>query len=135
MVVKVATQYTVFLEHKVGALASVVLKLKESDINIIAASGSASSDGGILRIVVEKETDEIKNIFRNLNLYPVKSSVIILNIYKKDINDLSRALTSLADNNVNLHSIFWSSNNRNNILVIALVPDKFEKAMRILEEL
>lgn len=135
MIVRNAHQYTVFLEHKVGALAKVVYQLKSENINIIAASGSASSDGGVLRIVVERENDYLNTILKNMGLYPVKTPVIIITINKKSILDLEKVLSSLAKTDINLQSIYWSDNNSNDSISIAIVPDKFEEATTFLEEL
>lgn len=135
MLVKSGYQYTVFLEHKVGALAKVVCRLKSENINILAASGSASADGGILRIVVERENSHLKNIFKNIGLYPVKTPIIIIMLNKNSNQDLEYILSYLAKNNINLQSIFWSDCTQNKELCVALIPDRFEEACMILEEL
>ncbi len=135
MIVRNAHQYTVFLEHKVGALAKVVCQLKSENINIIAASGSASADGGVLRIVVERENDYLNNILKNMGLYPVKTPVIIITLNKKSTLDMGKVLSSLAKTDINLQSINWSDNSSNDNISVAIVPDKFEEATTFLEEL
>lgn len=135
MIVRNAHQYTVFLEHKVGALAKVVCQLKSENINIIAASGSASSDGGVLRIVVERENDYLNTVLKNMGLYPVKTPVIIITINKKSPLDLEKVLSSLAKTDINLQSIYWSDNSNNENISIALIPDRFQEATTFLEEL
>ena len=40
-----------------------------------------------------------------------------------------------AKTDINLQSIYWSDNNSNDSISIAIVPDKFEEATTFLEEL
>ncbi|MBN1619969.1 hypothetical protein JW890_04545 [candidate division WOR-3 bacterium] len=132
---KTALQYTIFLEHKSGAMEKIVSRLKSENIQIIALSGSGSVDGGLLRIVIEKETDHVNSIFKSMNVFPMTAPVIVLRIDKKSPTDLNYILQLLASNDINLQSVNWSDCSENSFICVSMIPDKFDLTMKIIEEI
>ncbi|MBN1150008.1 hypothetical protein JXA84_02175 [candidate division WOR-3 bacterium] len=132
---KTAIQYTIFLEHKAGAMEKIVSKLKSEGIQIMALSGSGSVDGGLLKIVIEKDTDRVNAIFKTMNVFPMSVPVIVLRIDKKSPVDMNYVLQLLASNEINLLSINWSDCPENSFVCMSVIPDKFDMTMKILEEI
>lgn len=132
---KTAIQYTIFLEHKSGAMEKIVSKLKSEGIQILALAGSGSVDGGLLRIVIEKETDHVNSIFKGMNVFPMTAPVIVLRIDKKSPVDMNHIFQFLATNDINLQSVYWSDCAENSFICMSLIPDKYDQTVKLLEEI
>lgn len=103
----IKTQFTLYLEQKPGALASVARKLADSGINIEGISVAGSTDVALLQIVVN-EADSTARVLEELRIPFTTQRVAVLPIQDTP-GELAGVAERLAARGVNIHYIYGTT--------------------------
>lgn len=122
-------QFSIFAENKVGCLNTVLQRLRQADVHILALSCIDQTDCAVLRIVPNyPEAAEIA--LKNAGMAFSKSVILAIRLACND--DLPKVTQSLAQAEINIHYIYPFVTRPNAQSAIVLACDAPELAEQIL---
>lgn len=126
-----AKQISVFVENSKGRLAQITEILAKENINIRALSIADTTSFGILRIIVE-DPQKTEQVLKAAGLTVSVTDVLSLQIEDRP-GGLSKALTVLADQNIDVeyaYAFVSKSNDRASVVLRVADDKKAEKVLR-----
>lgn len=123
-------QISVFIENRVGRLASITRVLKEEGVNIRAMSMADAPDFGIFRIVVE-DTERARTALKRSGFVTEVSDVIAVQVDDRP-GGLAEALEVFAQHQLNVEYMYAFLTGRDSKAVIFF---RFEDTDRAIETL
>lgn len=123
-------QYTLYLENKPGELASVLRKFAVAKINIEGISVSASTDVGLIQVVVSNAT-KTTQVLKKAGIAYTTQDVALLPL-SNEPGALYKVLAELATEKVNLNYCYATACNNGKCKCYAIISahdlKKVEKA-------
>ncbi|MBC7112680.1 MAG: acetolactate synthase [Candidatus Methanomethyliales bacterium] len=89
-------QLSVFLENRPGRLANLLNILESHNIKVLAMGIAEAGNYGIVRLIVDRKGEALE-VLRGANMAVNETNVIAINL-----NDLSSAVRTLGDANINI---------------------------------
>jgi len=102
-----AKQFSVYLQNRPGALATVSQVLADAQVNIVALSAVETTHEGILRLVVDKP-DVAAKAFDERDLMFAMVDVLLVRLPNR-VGALAELARKLADKNVNISYVYGST--------------------------
>jgi len=128
--ISLVKQYTVFLPNKPGTLHSFIEIFAKENINIIGISSEIHDDSGIIKICVE--TNEKISYLLTRNGYTTLETTMLSVILPDKPGQLIKITKILAENNINITSIYGTSSSYPSRLLLNV--SDLEKTIKILKE-
>lgn len=100
----IKTQFTLYVENKPGALATITRRLASQKINIDGISVSESTDVGLVQVVVDR-ADVTRKILSKLRIPFTVQDVALLTLRNKP-GALSEVVSRLAAARVNVNYVY-----------------------------
>lgn len=97
------TQFSIFMENKVGRLSDICRLLDEREIHVLAVTTLDTTDSAITRLVVD-DPDHARELFWEHRIAFSESEVIAVEIAGE--HDISRVLASLLQTEINVHYLY-----------------------------
>lgn len=119
-----ATEITVQLEDRPGALADLTEALAKSAVNIVAIQASQCSGGGQVQLITN-DTDATIDVLKHLDLDYSVLDVLLVTIPHQP-GALARIARALANDNINLNAVYITMTGQ-----IVLEVSNFTKAQQI----
>lgn len=119
-----ATEFTVQLDDRPGALADLTEALAKNAINIVAIHASQCSDGGNVQFITN-DTDATINVLKQLDMEYAVLDVLLVTIPHQP-GSLARIARALAKEDINIDSVYITMTGQ-----IVLDVSDFTKAQRI----
>lgn len=129
MPVKLVRQYTVFLPNIPGALAKFVELFANAGINIIGLASEIRDDSGVVRVAVDADK-KVSHILTGAGFTTIETNMISLALEDKP-GQLMRLTKVLGDNNINITTVYGTSDTANTGRLLMNVSDS-EKAVEVL---
>jgi hypothetical protein len=120
-----ATEFSVQLDDRPGALADLTEALAKSAINIVAIHASQCSDGGNVQFITDS-TDATIEVLKHLEKDYDVLEVLLVSIPHQP-GSLARISRALANEGINLNSVYITMTGQ-----IVLDVSDFTKAQRII---
>ncbi len=130
MPVKLVRQYTVFLPNIPGALAKFVELFANAGINIIGLASEIRDDSGVVRVAVDADK-KVSHILTGAGFTTIETTMISLNLEDKP-GQLMRLTRVLGDNNINITTVYGTSDTGNTGRLLMNVSDS-DKAVEVLK--
>ncbi len=106
-----ATDFTVILEHRVGALAELGEALGAAGVNIDGISATICQGEGVIHVLVE-DAEGARRVFQQKG-YTVREEREVLVVEAEDRpGELGRLCRKMADAGVNLDLVYLATNTR-----------------------
>jgi hypothetical protein len=102
-----AKQFSVYLQNRPGALATVSQVLADAQVNIVALSAVETTHEGILRLVVDKP-DVAAKALDEKDLMFAMVDVLLVRLPNR-VGALAELARKLADRNVNISYVYGST--------------------------
>ena len=122
---KIATEFTVTLEHQPGQLASLSKSLGEADVNIRALSGMVCDGKGILKLLTSDETST-RGKLEELGI-PFEEQEILTVTMPDRPGQLGDFAEMLGEADINIETIFVIDT-ASGFTELAIAVDDIEKA-------
>lgn len=125
-------QLTVFVENRTGYLSEITELLAQNSIDMQALSIADTKDFGILRLIVDDAEKALK-VLNEHGILGKITQVIGITLSNKP-GTLSKALSALAENDVNVEYLYaFLAGNPDSAHVVIKATDN-DKALKILTE-
>ena len=129
---KTATELSLFLENKPGALAAILADLKKHQVNIEATSVVDHTDHAVVRMVVSDPTKALM-ILGERGVLALENDVLMI-----ESNNEPGVLASIADRlakaGINIEYAYLASSPKSQQGLMILRPSDVEKAHRALHD-
>jgi hypothetical protein len=122
---KIATEFTVTLEHRPGQLASLSKSLGEADVNIRALSGMVCEGKGILKLLTSDETATQAKL-EELGLPYEEQEILTVTVPDRP-GQLGDFAEMLGEADINIETIFVIDT-ASGFTELAIAVDNIEKA-------
>jgi hypothetical protein len=119
-----ATEFTVFLEERIGALASLAETLAQSGINIIAIHATECPGRGIVQLMTNND-DATVNALSMAGLEFTTRRVLLLSLADEP-GQLARLARAIAQADININAIYITMSGQ-----IVLDADDLSGAQRV----
>jgi hypothetical protein len=129
MPVKLIKQYTVFLPNVPGALSKFVELFANAGVNIIGIASEIRDDSGVVRVAVDADR-KVSHILTGAGFTTIETSMISLELHDKP-GELMRLTRILGENNINITTVYGTSDTGNNGRLLLNVSDS-ERALEVL---
>ena len=103
----IKSQLTLFLENKPGALARATSTLAAAKVNIEGISVAATTDIGLVQIVVSNLADA-RPALMNAGIATTEQRVAVLELANEP-GELAKLARKLAENNININYLYATS--------------------------
>ena len=122
-------EFRVSLPHKVGKLALVCDALSDRGVNIRTIAGIAAA-APVVAIVTEQD-DQTRKVLQELDLKFQEVELLSIKLVNKP-GEIANLANKLAEANVNIESIYLSSESKGDEGEISFTVDNFQKAKEAL---
>lgn len=112
-------QISVFVENKKGSLSGITDLLAANNIDLRALSVADTSDFGILRLIVAKETDHALSLLKENGIIATVTNVVAFAV-PDEPGGLAKVLHLLSEANINMEYLY------------ALVTSNTDKAFTVM---
>ncbi len=129
---KTINQLSIFIENTKGRLAEVCKLLGDNNINIKALTIAETPEFGILRVVLDKSEDA-KKVLKEHGFIAKSAPVVAVEVSDAP-GGLAKALTVLADNNINLEYMYGFVEKTSEKALMVFKFDNVEKAIDVLQK-
>ncbi len=132
MRIELLKQFSIFMPNRPGALAAMTRLFANQGVNLIGIASEISNDSGLVRVAVPEGTD-VSGILTQAGFASVETNLLSIELVDKP-GELSRITKALADNHVNITTIYGTSigGDQTRILIAA---ENTPKAKSVLESL
>ncbi|GMO56654.1 MAG: ACT domain-containing protein [Termitinemataceae bacterium] len=125
-------QISVFLENSVGRLTHLTKALAEANINLRAISIADTADFGILRLIVDKES-EAMTVLKKEGFTIRLTKVLMIEI--DDVpGELSKVMQIFSSSGVNIEYLYASLEKKADKAVIIFKLNDFEAGLKLVKE-
>jgi hypothetical protein len=107
LMVKLISQYTVFLPNVPGALSKFVELFANEGINIIGIASEIRDDSGVVRIAVDADL-KVSHILTGAGFTTIETSMLSVELPDKP-GELLRLTKILGENNINITTVYGTS--------------------------
>lgn len=107
MLVKIVSQYTVFLPNIPGALSRFIELFVNEGVNIIGIASEIRDDSGVVRVTVETDK-KISYILTNAGFTTVETPMISIELTDKP-GELLNLTRTLAAHNINITTVYGTA--------------------------
>ena len=128
---KTINQMSIFIENTKGRLAEVCKLLGDNDVNIKALTIAESPEFGILRVVLD-DTETAKKVLKEHGFITTVAEIVAVEVSDTP-GGLAKALTVLADNNINLEYMYGFVEKTSEKALMVFKFDNLEKAIEVLQ--
>ncbi|MBW7905725.1 MAG: amino acid-binding protein [Phycisphaerae bacterium] len=129
---RTGTQFSVFLANKPGTLASVVQRLADDKINIVALSMMDATEHGVLRLITGAP-DEARRALNGLDLPKTEQTVLMATLPNRS-GALADVLARLASGHINVHYAYCTTGAAGGRTTGIFKVDNVQKALQVLGE-
>jgi hypothetical protein len=98
------TQFSVFMENKVGRLLDIVKLFSQAQVHVVALSILDTADAAIVRLVTD-DPDKARTLFQEHGLAFTEVSLVVVEL-SSSAADLKAVLTALLQAECNIHSAY-----------------------------
>jgi hypothetical protein len=98
------TQFSVFMENKVGRLLDIVKMFSQAQVHVVALSILDTADAAIVRLVSD-DPDKARTLFQEHGLAFTEVSLVVVEL-SSSAADLKAVLTALLQAECNIHSAY-----------------------------
>ena len=124
-------QLSVFIENREGRLEQVLETLKQKNINIISLSLAATSDYGLLRMIVSNP-EEGKTALREAGFSAMLTKVLAVKLSHK-VGQLQELLSEICKAGINIEYTYALATGNDDASIV-IKPADLEKAAAVLEK-
>jgi hypothetical protein len=125
------TQFSVFLENRVGALAELLKLISDRSINLLAICAIDTVEEAVLRIVPEDEPGTLAAL-REAEFHVVETDVLAITL-DNVAGATGRVATQLAEAGINIDYIYASAHPEVGKACLVLRTHQMSKAMKVLK--
>lgn len=125
-------QISVFIENRVGRLASVARALEEEGVDIRAVSMADAPDFGIFRVVVE-DTERARVALKHRGFVTEVNDVVAVAVEDRP-GGLAEVLTIFAEHKLNVEYMYAFLTERDGRAIIFFRFEDTDRALQALEE-
>ena len=100
----VKKQFTVYVENKPGALATLTGKLAKAEVNIEGISACSSTDVGLIQLVVSNAA-KTRAVLKEVGVAFTSQDVVVLPI-SNELGSLAEVVTKLAKSGININYLY-----------------------------
>ena len=98
------TQFSVFMENKVGRLLDIVKLFSQAQVHVVALSILDTADAAIVRLVTD-DPDKARALFQEHGLAFTEVTLVVVEL-SSSAADLKAVLTALLQAECNIHSAY-----------------------------
>ena len=113
----IGTQFTLYLEHKPGALAVVAKKLADARINIEGVSAAAMADSALVQVIVS-DSKATARVLKKAKVAFTTQEVAVLTL-KNRPGELARLSATLSRKGVNISYVYGTPCGDKCVLVVS----------------
>ena len=132
MRIELLKQFSIFMPNRPGALASMTRLFANQGVNLIGIASEISNDSGLVRVAVPEGTD-VSGILTQAGFASVETNLLSIELTDKP-GELSRITKALADNHVNITTIYGTSIGKDQTRIL-IAAENTPKAKSVLENL
>lgn len=125
-------QISVFIENKVGGLATITDVLAQAGVNIRALSIADTSDFGILRLIVDDVFEAGNALRENGHIYSITDVLAVAGDDKP--GSIARIVATLAKEGIGMDYAYAFFAKKENLAYMIVRVEEMEKAQRVLRE-
>lgn len=125
-------QISVFIENKVGGLATITDVLAKAGVNIRALSIADASDFGILRLIVDDVFAAGNALSENGNIYSVTDVIAVAG--DDTPGSIARIVNVLAQEGIGLDYGYAFFAKKENLAYMIIRVEEMEKAIKVLNQ-
>lgn len=126
----VQKQLSVFMPNRPGVLARTCGVLSENGINIMALAVHDTIDNAVVRFLVDQPTKALL-LLEQEELYVLEQEVTVLEI-DNHAGTLTRICQVLAEADINIHYLYCTATNGQDVGCVVIKSDNPERALEIL---
>ena len=132
MRIEILKQFSIFMPNRPGALAAMTRLFANQGVNLIGIASEISNDSGLVRVAVPEGTD-VSGILTQAGFASVETNLLSIELTDKP-GELSRITKALADNHVNITTIYGTSIGKDQTRIL-IAAENTPKAKSVLESL
>lgn len=125
-------QISVFIENKIGGLATITDVLAQADVNIRALSIADTSDFGILRLIVDDVFKAGNALRENGHIYSITDVLAVAGDDKP--GSIARIVATLAKEGIGMDYAYAFFAKKENLAYMIVKVEEMEKAAKALRE-
>ncbi len=128
-----AKQFSVYLQNRPGALATVTQVLADARVNIVALSAVETTHEGILRLVVDKPEVAAKTLDEKGLMFAMVD-VLLIKLPNR-VGAMAELARKLADKNVNINYVYGSAQGPGTKSTVVLSVNRMAAAETVLADM
>ena len=125
-------QISVFIENKVGGLATITDVLAQAGVNIRALSIADTSDFGILRLIVDDVFKAGNALRENGHIYSITDVLAVAGDDKP--GSIARIVATLAKEDIGMDYAYAFFAKKENLAYMIVRVEEMDKAQKVLRE-
>lgn len=127
-----ATQFSIFLANKPGSLATIVQRMADQKINIVALSMMDATEHGVLRLITG-DADHARRSLNSLDMPRTEQTVLMATLPNRP-GALADVLARLAGEHINVHYAYCTTGAAGGRTLGVFKVDNVTKAVQVLGE-
>ena len=127
-----ATQLSVYLENRVGALADLCRLIAEHSINLYAICAIDTVEEAVVRLVAENSKEAV-TILSDHGFRPIETDVLLIEL-DNEPGATGRIASALSQANINIDYIYASANPGSDKALLVLRTQSLQDASSILAQ-
>ena len=127
----IATQFSVFMVNRPGALAQVLGELARAKVNLLAMTMMDSAEHGVMRVVFD-QPDRARSVLNSLNMPFNETDVLCVSLENKS-GALAAVMEKLAKSHINVTYAYCTAGARGGRTTGVVKVAEVSKAMRVLD--